>query len=58
MAGAVLQNLQEFWRPVRLFIIDEISMVSAEMFELIDRRLQTLRNRPGVLFGGLYIYEA
>ena len=54
-SGPALQHLIEFWKPVRVLIIDEISMVSAQMLARIDCRLQIFKRMAGVPFGGLHI---
>ena len=36
-------------------IIDEISMVFADLFYMLDLRLQEIKDRPGVPFGGISI---
>lgn len=45
--GALLQNLQTFWCRVKLLVIDEVSMISEEVFRMIDDRLQIYRRRRG-----------
>jgi hypothetical protein len=46
-SGALLQNLRNLWRRVRLLVVDEISMISDETIRMIDERLQLYRGRPG-----------
>ena len=53
--GALLQNLQDFWRPVRVLVIDEIGMISEQMFRQMDARLQLFCRRAGTPFGGLAV---
>ena len=53
--GAPLQSLREYWRSVRLLVIDEFSMVSEETLRIIDARLQHVRGKQGTPFGGLAI---
>ncbi|CAK0812778.1 unnamed protein product, partial [Prorocentrum cordatum] len=54
-SGPALEHLIEFWKPVRVLVIDEISMVSSEMLARIDARLQIYKRQPGVPFGGLHL---
>ena len=53
--GALLQNLQDFFRPVRVLVIDEIGMISEQMFRQIDARLQLFCGRMGIPFGGIAV---
>lgn len=55
-SGALLQNLIEYWRDAKALVIDEVSMVSSKMLSIIDQRLQHVRARPGVPFGGLAVF--
>ena len=57
-SGPVLQHLIDFWRPIRVLVIDELSMVSAEMLARIDQHLQLFKRRQGVPFGGLHVLMA
>jgi hypothetical protein len=43
------------WSPVTFLFLDEISMVQPALLDLIDRRLQQLKVRSGVPFGGLHV---
>jgi hypothetical protein len=49
------------WRSAKVWIIDEISMVSAEMLEYLEQTIRTIRtpkrNLPGEPFGGLQVYR-
>lgn len=42
-------------RAWKTMVIDEISMVSAEFFDLMDNALRRLRNAPKLAFGGLQV---
>ena len=53
--GPMLQNLLDFWKPVRVLIIDEVSMVSSEMLGRIDVRLRVYKRRQEQPFGGIAI---
>jgi hypothetical protein len=53
-----LQKLQEDWQGVILMIIDEVSMVSANMLYALHLRLNLIfekQNQPDVYFGGIGI---
>ena len=54
-SGPMLEHLISFWKPVRVLIIDEISMVSSTMAARIDERLQLYKRKKGVPFGGLHL---
>lgn len=43
------------WRAAKTLIIDEVSMLSSEMFETIDYIGREIRNRPSVPFGGVQV---
>lgn len=45
----------EMLRGMGTLFVDEISMLDAEFFELLDAMLQTARSRPGQLFGGVQV---
>ena len=53
--GAQLENLRTVWAHTDVLFIDEISMVSAELFKSIDRNLRLARHRPHAEFGGVHI---
>lgn len=38
-----------------LLIIDEFSMVTPGLFDLLDSRLRLLKNRPDTRFGGIHL---
>jgi tetratricopeptide (TPR) repeat protein len=42
-------------REVELIVIDEVSMVRADMIDFIDRALRGIRNNRGVPFGGVQL---
>ena len=46
---------QTLFKYVKIVVIDEISMMGAEMLERIDRRLKEIKGRPDLLFGGVHI---
>jgi len=46
--GALLQNLKAHWLRVKVLVIDEISMISEDIFRMIDEWLQLFRGRPGL----------
>lgn len=43
------------WSEVYLMIIDEFSMVTPGMFDLLDSRLRLLKSRPQHRFGGIHL---
>ena len=53
----ILPKLRVLWRPVRYFIIDEVSMISAKFLAAISRRLQQAKGDTGASavnpFGGV-----
>ena len=58
MDSTQLQKLQDDWQGVILMIIDEVSMVSANMLYALHMRLNLIfgkQNQPGVYFGGIGI---
>ena len=57
-SGPALQHLVEYWRPVKVLIVDEASMVSSATLQRIDQRLQLYKRREGVPFGGLHVLLA
>ena len=52
LTGIPLQNLQVNLHKMKYLIIDEISMVGAKFFHLIDRRLRQAYGKPSTTFGG------
>jgi ATP-dependent DNA helicase PIF1 len=52
LKGPALENLQNDLALVQYIIIDEISMVGAKFFNLIDRRLRQVFSKPSTIFGG------
>ena len=48
-------KVREAWRTTNTLIIDEISMMSDEMFEKLDELARRLRWKPEKAFGGLQI---
>lgn len=54
LTGNYLKQKRELWKNVQLLIIDEISMVSYEMFKNIDLRLKELMSNDS-LFGGINV---
>ena len=56
--GTVLKQLRLSYKNVRLIIIDEISMVSFQLFQQIEQRLREISSRPNgqnIPFGGFYM---
>eukprot|EP00971_Amphidinium_carterae_P143857 2850696-Amphidinium_carterae.1 len=53
-SGQKLEVMRELWRKVGLLVIDEASMVSAEMLETIDSHLKTFR-KSELPFGGISV---
>ena len=53
--GPVLEHMRQFWRPVKVLLIDEISTASDRIFALVDQYLQLYKGKQGVLFGGLHM---
>lgn len=43
------------WRNTRVLIIDEVSMLTAELFSKLDKIGRILRNTAGRLFGGIQL---
>lgn len=43
------------WSEVYLLIIDEFSMVTPALFDLLDSRLRLMKNRPHIRFGGIHL---
>ena len=43
------------WSEVGVVIVDEISMVKPDLFDILDKRLQKLKLKPGTNFGGLHM---
>jgi ATP-dependent DNA helicase PIF1 len=48
-------KVRDAWRSTNTLIIDEISMMSDEMFEKLDQLGRRLRWKPNVPFGGIQI---
>lgn len=50
------------WRNLSVLIIDEISMVSAELLEYLEQTIRRIRtkevNLPGEPFGGLQVHAS
>lgn len=56
--GAPLKNLRRAFEGVEVIIIDKISMVSFQLFEFINKRLQEVSSKPdgqNKLFGGYHV---
>lgn len=59
--NVILQNVMRKkravrnWRSCRVLIIDEISMLDAAFFELVDYIARHVRNRPTEPFGGIQL---
>ena len=43
-------------RNLKIVIIDEISMVKADMLYQLDLRLQEIKEKVGILFGGVAVF--
>jgi ATP-dependent DNA helicase PIF1 len=56
--GHIISNIPENairnWESVKILIIDEVSMLSAEIFELLNEIAQTIREND-LLFGGIQL---
>ncbi|CAK9009994.1 ATP-dependent DNA helicase PIF1 (DNA repair and recombination helicase PIF1), partial [Durusdinium trenchii] len=50
-SGARLANLKRLWSKARALFIDEISFVSSEMWECVDKNLRLACEMPTVPFG-------
>jgi len=46
---------RKLWQELELLIIDEISMVRADMLDAIDQILRQFRKQPGRAFGGVQV---
>jgi len=58
LSSATLQALRDKFKHITTVIIDEISMVSYNLFEVIHKRLTEIKdtaNSPNLCFGGLNI---
>jgi ABC-type cobalamin/Fe3+-siderophores transport system ATPase subunit len=49
------EEKKEIIKNLELLIIDEISMVRADMLDVIDRILKVYRNQPSLPFGGVQV---
>ena len=45
------------FRDLKIIIIDEVSMVKADMLYQLDLKLQEIKERVGVPFGGVSIFD-
>ena len=54
LTGPKFRELQSFWYRKKYLLLDEVSMVSSDMLNYIDQRLQELKgnNKP---FGGISV---
>jgi len=43
------------WKQAQVILIDEISMVSKELLDFMDKISRTFRNQPNQPFGGLQV---
>eukprot|EP00435_Cladocopium_sp_Y103_P035789 s1242_g9.t1 len=50
--GEQLALLQSFWRHVDVLMVDELSFVSSELLDRIDKHLRLARDMPHLPFGG------
>jgi len=55
--SAVLRNIKAVnaWKSVKVLIVDEVSMMSKKIFELIDRLARIIKKDSGRPFGGIQI---
>lgn len=53
--GEQLALLQSFWRHVDVLMVDELSFVSSELLDRIDKHLRLARDLPHLPFGGVHI---
>jgi hypothetical protein len=49
------QQQIDAWSEVGVLFIDEFSMVTSHMLDLIDTRLRQLKGQPDKLYGGVYL---
>ncbi len=49
------ENHVNAWSSIGILIIDEVSMMRASLFDLLDTRLRQLKTRLNKLFGGIHI---
>jgi ATP-dependent DNA helicase PIF1 len=49
------RTLVRQWKKTNILIIDEVSMLSQKIFEIIEKIARTARNRPTVPFGGIQV---
>lgn len=47
-------RVKKMWKEVDILVIDEVSMMSKRMFELLEKIGRMLRNKPGY-FGGIQV---
>ena len=47
-------RVKKMWKEVEVLVIDEVSMMSKRMFELLEKIGRMLRNKPGY-FGGIQV---
>ena len=50
---SVKEDVLEAWKLIDVLAIDEISMVSAELFGTLELRAQQVKKKPGCSWGGL-----
>jgi ATP-dependent DNA helicase PIF1 len=43
------------WRGIEVLIVDEVSMMSSKMFEILDQIGRAIRKNPGKPFGGIQL---
>jgi ATP-dependent DNA helicase PIF1 len=48
-------NISSRWRSVQALVIDEISMISAELFDKLDQIARDVRDKPTEWFGGIQL---
>ena len=49
------QNMINAWSHIGILIVDEISMMKASLFDLLDTRSRQLKTRMNKIFGGVHI---
>lgn len=57
VVGKVLRSKHNVstWKKTNILIVDEVSMLSKKMFEILNRIGKIARNRPGSAFGGIQV---
>ena len=53
--GGQLACLRSFWKYVDVALVDEMSFISSEMLDRMDRHLRMTRDAPLIPFGGVHL---